>query len=39
MVIAREPLTGIELATRFTTMAGRPAGPDSRSENKENSND
>ena len=39
MVIAREPLTGLELATRFTTMAGRPAGPDSRSENKENSND
>jgi transcriptional regulator of arginine metabolism len=32
LFIAREPLTGLELATRFTTMAGRPAGPDSRSE-------
>lgn len=28
MVIAREPVTGLELADRFTTMAGRPAGSD-----------
>jgi transcriptional regulator of arginine metabolism len=39
MVIAREPLTGLALADRFTTMAGRPAHHDVRSENKENSND
>jgi transcriptional regulator of arginine metabolism len=39
MAIAREPMTGRELADRFTTMAGRPAQHDSRSENKENSND
>jgi transcriptional regulator of arginine metabolism len=39
MVIVREPLTGLELAEKFTAMAGRPANPDSRSENKENSND
>lgn len=38
MVIAREPLTGVELANRFMTMAGRPANHDVR-ENKENSND
>lgn len=28
MVIAREPVTGLELADRFTTMAGRPASSD-----------
>ncbi|HEX4704812.1 MAG TPA: arginine repressor [Pseudonocardiaceae bacterium] len=28
MVIAREPISGIELADRFTTMAGRPASPE-----------
>jgi transcriptional regulator of arginine metabolism len=28
MVIAREPVTGLELADQFTTMAGRPANPD-----------
>jgi transcriptional regulator of arginine metabolism len=40
MVIAREPLTGLELADRFTALAGRPAPTDARSsENKENSND
>jgi transcriptional regulator of arginine metabolism len=39
MAIAREPMTGLELADRFTTMAGRPSQHDSRSENKENSND
>ena len=39
MVIAREPLRGHDLAERFTTMAGRPASHDLRSENKENSND
>ncbi|HEY0807009.1 MAG TPA: arginine repressor, partial [Pseudonocardiaceae bacterium] len=25
MVIAREPITGLELAARFKTMAGRPS--------------
>ena len=35
MVIAREPMTGLELADRFTTMAGRPAD----SHNKENDSD
>jgi transcriptional regulator of arginine metabolism len=39
MVIAREPLTGARLADQFTAMAGRPATSDTRSENKENSND
>ena len=39
MVIAREPLTGAELASRFMTMAGRPANPDSRENNKENNHD
>jgi transcriptional regulator of arginine metabolism len=37
MVIVREPLTGLELAARFTSMAGRPAS-DLRSD-KENQND
>lgn len=35
MVIAREPMTGQEMADRFTTMAGRPTDL----HNKENDND
>jgi transcriptional regulator of arginine metabolism len=35
MVIAREPVTGLELADRFTTMAGRPSQHDSRREGEQ----